>query len=74
MKMIENNGWNIGYVSIDDAIGKSSKLSFMIEIEITPKTFWALLPAINLNMYSKEIEIEWLCIGIYISKRKRYEN
>ena len=70
MKMIENDGWNIGYVSIDDAITESRKLSFMIELEITPKTFWALLPAINLNMHSKELEIEWLCIGIYISKIK----
>ena len=74
MKIVKKCDWNIGYVSIDDAIGESRKLSFMIEIEITPKTFWALLPAINLNMYSKELEIEWLCIGIYISKRKHYEN
>lgn len=70
MKMIIKDGWNIGYVSIDDAIPESRKLSFTIEFEITPKTFWALLPAINLNMYSKELEIEWLCIGIYISKKK----
>lgn len=62
--------WNIGYVSIDDAIPESRKLSFTIEFEITSKAFWALLPAINLNMYSKELEIEWLCIGIYISKKK----
>ena len=38
MKIVKKCDWNIGYVSIDDAIGKSSKLSFMIEIEITPKT------------------------------------
>ena len=47
-------------------INKSYKLTFTIDIEITPKIFWALLPAVNLNLHSKEIELEWLCIGIYI--------
>ena len=51
-------------------VTKSNRLTFVIEIEITPKMFWALLPAINLNMHSREIEFEWLCIGIYISKSK----
>jgi hypothetical protein len=31
--------------------------------------FWAILPALNINLHSKEFEFEWLCIGIYIGKK-----
>ena len=29
--------------------------------------FWALFPAVNINLHSKEFEIEWLCFGMYFS-------
>lgn len=32
--------------------------------------FLALLPAINLNMHSKELEFEWLFFGAYFSVTK----
>lgn len=32
--------------------------------------FFALLPAINLNLHSKELEFEWLFFGAYISVTK----
>lgn len=35
-----------------------------IEFEIDKK-FWAILPSLNLNFHTKEIEFEWICIGIY---------
>lgn len=28
--------------------------------------FWAILPALNINLHSNSLEFEWLCIGIYI--------
>ena len=33
--------------------------------------FWHLVPSININLHSHEIEFEWLCIGFYISKIKQ---
>lgn len=31
--------------------------------------FWAITPAINLNFHNGFVfEVEWLCLGIYISK------
>ena len=29
--------------------------------------FWALFPAVNINLHSKELEIEWLCFAMYFS-------
>lgn len=28
--------------------------------------FWAIVPAININIHSGELEFEWLCFGLYI--------
>lgn len=39
-----------------------------IELEFTPKDFWSLIPSININISSRELEFEWLCVGIYVSK------
>lgn len=36
-----------------------------VDIELDLR-FWALLPAININAHCREIEFEWLCLGIYI--------
>ena len=46
-------------------------ISLRIDIELTPKSFWAILPAINVNVLSKSLEFEWLCIGIYIFKNSQ---
>lgn len=42
----------------------------LVEVEFTPKKFWALLPAININFGVGEFEFEWLCLGIYIRYRR----
>lgn len=31
--------------------------------------FWAITPSFNINLHSKELEFEWLCLGIYINKK-----
>lgn len=46
------------------------RISLRIDIDLTPKSFWAILPAININVSSKSLEFEWLCIGIYIFKNE----
>jgi hypothetical protein len=28
--------------------------------------FWALLPAVSINLHSHSFEIEWLCLALYI--------
>ena len=30
--------------------------------------FWALMPCVNINLHSKEFELEWLCFGLYVRK------
>ena len=45
------------------------RISFKVDVDITPNSFWAIIPAININISSKSLEFEWLCIGIYVSKR-----
>ena len=45
------------------------RISLNINIDLTPKSFQAILPAVNLNVGSRTLEFEWLCIGIYISKQ-----
>lgn len=32
--------------------------------------FWALLPAININLHNYEFEFEWLCFEFYFGKQK----
>lgn len=44
--------------------------SFTLEIDfVWDKKFFAILPAVNINRHSRELEFEWLCLGIYISKK-----
>lgn len=44
--------------------------SIVFNIEVFYDTeFWAILPAINLNLHSKTLEFEWLCFGIYIDAK-----
>lgn len=37
-----------------------------IDFEFTPLTFWQLLPSVALNLHCKEIELTWLCFGMYV--------
>lgn len=48
------------------------RMRLVIDIDLDLK-FWALLPAININIHSKSFEFEWLCIGIYVSRIKSNE-
>ena len=43
--------------------------SLVIDFDIDFK-FWHLFPSININLHSKELEFEWMCVGIYISRKK----
>lgn len=47
------------------------RITIKVDIDVDLK-FWALLPAININIHSNGFEFEWLFIGIYISKTKKY--
>ena len=47
----------------------TKRVTFKIDCDID-LLFWHLIPSININLHSHEIEFEWLCIGIYISKAK----
>lgn len=40
-------------------------LQFIINIT-WDTSFFAILPAININLHSKTLEFEWTCLGIYI--------
>jgi len=41
--------------------------TFKLDLDID-LNFWALLPALNINVHSKELEFEWLCFGVYLKK------
>lgn len=44
---------------------------FTIEINIVIDIqFWAILPAVNININSRELEFEFLCLGIYLGIKK----
>lgn len=46
---------------------KTIEVTFKINIVLDFK-FWAILPALNINLHYPSIEFEWLCLGIYIEK------
>ena len=48
----------------------SKRITFKIDCDLDFK-FWHLVPSININLHSHELEFEWLCIGFYISKIKQ---
>lgn len=41
-----------------------------IDFEFTPLTFWQLIPSIAINLHCKEIELTWLCFGMYINFKR----
>jgi len=60
------------YQRIDDDM-KNIYCTFKIEVQID-FCFWHLIPSININLHSHEVEFEWLCLGLYASKTKnKYE-
>ncbi len=44
-----------------------NRRTYKIDIDIR---FWALFPAININLHSREFEFEWLCLGVYTGKQR----
>lgn len=46
------------------------RIELKVSIDFTPKEFWAILPALNINIHNREFEFEWLCLGIYIGKQE----
>lgn len=49
---------------VDDKLPEEHKSSSVIAVDISPK-FWALLPCVNINFHTREVEFEWLCFGVY---------
>ena len=45
----------------------TKRVTFKIDCDLDTY-FWHLGPSVNINLHTHEIEFEWLCIGIYISK------
>ena len=41
-----------------------------IDFEFTPLTFWQLIPSIAINLNVKEIELTWLCFGMFINFKR----
>lgn len=39
-------------------------VSIRVDVAIDFK-FWHLVPSININLHTHELEFEWLCLGIY---------
>ena len=50
----------------------TKRITFKIDCDID-LLFWHLVPSVNINLHSHEIEFEWLCIGLYISKANLME-
>ena len=50
---------------------KKKRISFelLLSFDYDPN-FWALTPAININIHRPQFEIEWLCFALYIYKNK----
>ena len=48
---------------------KNIYCTFKIELQID-FYFWHLVPSININLHSHEVEFEWLCLGLNASKTK----
>jgi hypothetical protein len=42
-----------------------NEINFYINIVLNFQ-FWAIIPALNININSRELEFEWLCLGIYL--------
>lgn len=47
--------------------------SIVIDLDVDLK-FWHLIPSININLHSHELEFEFMCIGLYASIKKPAEN
>lgn len=42
-------------------------MNFSIELSLSIDfKFWALFPALNINIHSKSLEFEWMCFGFYL--------
>lgn len=46
-------------------------LELRVKIEFTPRTFWSVIPSVNINIGSGELELEWLCVGIYMGRVRK---
>lgn len=46
------------------------RVIFSVDVQVDLK-FWALLPAININLHGHELEFEWLFLGVYITHKDK---
>ena len=63
---MNENPDNIGVEDIDST--RITKATFQLHFEMDIK-FWSILPILNYNAHAREVEIGWLCFGLYISKK-----
>lgn len=42
----------------------SRRVSIKIDFDLDLQ-FWHLVPSVNINLHSRELEFEWMCFGIY---------
>lgn len=47
--------------------GDANRKSFIVDFDVDWK-FFAILPALNINLHVKGFEFEWLFFGVYIRK------
>lgn len=65
MKDNYDNSSNHNSVLAPENITRFNKrFSISIDFDID-LAFWHLVPSININLHSRELEFEWLCFGIY---------
>lgn len=49
-----------------------TRVRLKTDIDVDLK-FWSIIPSINFNLHTRSIEFEWLCLGIYTTYIKDYE-
>lgn len=45
----------------------SRRASFKIDFDLDLQ-FWHLVPSVNINLHTRNLEFEWLCFGIYAGR------
>lgn len=45
----------------------SMRASFKIDFDLDLQ-FWHLVPSVNINLHTRNLEFEWLCFGIYAGR------
>lgn len=52
-------------IQTKNKVNKRRDKQIVTSFEYDPH-FWAIIPAININLHSSTLEFEWLCFAMYI--------